>query len=199
MSITLGRAGDTLVEVLLATVILSLVMAGAFNISNRATQVGQNSVERSQVSNYLQEQIEIIRAMRDVGSDSWNEITTLTSTSGSPNYDSCNDPSISFTNNPNAFYVNLDENTYPQPDDPDQPRLDFNVREAIARFDGTATNSDGNVIDSHDDFFAIWIEAYTQPSTPNYIEFHARACWDQLGGDAAGEASAIYGLQNYQR
>lgn len=173
----INRRGDTLVEVLLATVILSLVMAGAFAISNRATQIGQNAVERSQVSNLLQEQVEVVRSMRDGGYSSWDAIVSRAS-STSPNYDECE------TSNTDAFYIDLNPNVY------SGGALDFKQSAAIAPFTSGASGSG----DSYDDVFEVWLEAYQSGS---FIELHARACWDQLGGDVRGQANAIYRLQDF--
>ena len=76
----LNHKGDTLVEVLLATVILSIVLAGAYTLSNRATRINQQAYERTQVSNLMQEQAEYLRAIRDTDAPAWddvlNELTT---------------------------------------------------------------------------------------------------------------------------
>lgn len=186
----LGKKGDTLVEVLLATVILSLVMAGAFTISNRATQIGQNSLERSQVSNNIQEQIEIIRAMRDGDYPSWNEIVdNWTIPNGSPDYTSC-EP----TNASRAFYISFNENNYPVPAGGAE-RFNLESADAIQLFSQNSSDAAGNVVDSKSDFFEVWIEAY---AFGNEIEFHARSCWDQLGGDVRGQANTIYKLQDFR-
>ena len=58
----MNQRGDTLVEVLLATVVLSIIVAGAVTLTNRATRIGQTSFERTDVSNLLREQAELIRA-----------------------------------------------------------------------------------------------------------------------------------------
>lgn len=64
----LGRSreqGDTLVEVLLAFAILSLVTVSAFAVMNRGVGEAQNSLERSQVRTYANQQIELATYLRD--------------------------------------------------------------------------------------------------------------------------------------
>lgn len=187
----LNRSGDTLVEVLLSTVILSLIMASAFTLSNRATQVGQNSLERSQVSNNLQEQIEIIRAMRDGDHDSWQAIVDR-AISGDPDYTAC-EPTGSSAH---SFFISFDEGNFPVPDDGEE-RFNLAHEDAIQDFQLTGNEfPSGNVLDSKDDFFAIWVEPYRE-SGSNLIELHARACWEQLGGSFDGQANTIYSLQDF--
>lgn len=62
--------GDTLVEVILAVAILSVVLIGAFSVANRSFLVGQSAKERTQASSLMQEQVEALRSYRD--SVSWN-------------------------------------------------------------------------------------------------------------------------------
>lgn len=57
--------GDTLVEVLLAFAILSLVTVSAFAVMNRGVGEAQNSLERSQVRTYATQQIELATYLRD--------------------------------------------------------------------------------------------------------------------------------------
>ncbi len=71
----LNQRGDTLVEVLLATVVLSMVLAGSFTISNRATRINQSALEKTEVSNLLRGQAELVKRGMDIG-------TPLTTTQG---------------------------------------------------------------------------------------------------------------------
>jgi type II secretory pathway pseudopilin PulG len=57
--------GDTLVEVLLAFAILSLVTVSAFAVMNRGVGEAQNALERSQVRTYATQQVELATYLRD--------------------------------------------------------------------------------------------------------------------------------------
>lgn len=54
--------GDTLVEVLIAMAIMSLVLVGAYVTSTRNSTVLQNSQEREQAQRLVEAQIEMLRA-----------------------------------------------------------------------------------------------------------------------------------------
>lgn len=81
------QSGDTLVEVLLATVILSVVLAAAFALTNRATRLNQTAVERTTATNLMREQIEIIRGARTNDTLLWSSIPKSSSTP--PDYTDC--------------------------------------------------------------------------------------------------------------
>lgn len=55
------QRGDTIVEVLVAILIVSLVLAGAFAATNRGTILSQRTDERAYASNLLQWQTELIK------------------------------------------------------------------------------------------------------------------------------------------
>src|SRR6476469_6227380 len=60
-----NQRGDTLIEVILALAILSMVLFASFNLVNTGFQVSQVSKERSQVDALMQEQAEALRSFRD--------------------------------------------------------------------------------------------------------------------------------------
>jgi Tfp pilus assembly protein PilV len=58
--------GDTIVEVLIATGIISLVLAGAYVTSNKNTVLMQTSQEREQAQRLIEAQIETLRANKGI-------------------------------------------------------------------------------------------------------------------------------------
>lgn len=160
----MNQRGDTLVEVLLATVVISVVIAGAYTLTNRATRLNQLSFERTTAVNQMREQIEYIRGMQigarnDAG---WASLTSYFS-STNPVYDNCIPTA---TGKP--FYA-----------DPTQP---YDTSAAVN------TYSAGN--DAYPDFYDVWVEAY-KPSGQNYIDFHVRACWQGAGGSGEQRAALV--------
>ncbi|MGH7240713.1 MAG: type IV pilus modification PilV family protein [Candidatus Saccharimonadales bacterium] len=57
------QRGDTIVEVLISIAIVSLVLAGAYAITNRNLSTTQDSQEHGQALQFAQQQIELLRAM----------------------------------------------------------------------------------------------------------------------------------------
>jgi len=56
------QTGDTIVEVLICIAVVSTILAGAFVVSNRSSVAVRTSEEHAQALQYLQGQIELLRA-----------------------------------------------------------------------------------------------------------------------------------------
>lgn len=63
------QAGDTIVEVLIAIGVVSLVLVGAFLVSNNSTKTVQDNQERTQAQQILQAQVEELKVIIDGGGD----------------------------------------------------------------------------------------------------------------------------------
>lgn len=155
------QRGDTIIEVLLATVVISIVIAGAYTLTNRATRINQSAIERTAASNIMREQIELIRGARTAGPESevWIAASDL-AVSSAPDYGDCVAPS-------NAFYIDPNLNSF----DNDAFVIPYN----------NTTNYDG--------LFRVWAEGY-EPSD-GFIDFHVRVCWQGIGGEGEQRASLV--------
>lgn len=60
-----SQRGDTIVEVLISTAVISLVLTGAYAISNRSVSTNRDTQEHSQAQQVVQRQIEELRAMAE--------------------------------------------------------------------------------------------------------------------------------------
>ena len=162
--------GDTLVEVMLATAVLSLVLAGAFSISNKATRFNQNANERTQVSNLIQREAELIRAsFRDDPGNLWGSVDTLDTTIN-PNY--CDLATGHNAINTKAFYMDDSLNVNIVPGTP------------LTGDDATADN------------FLVWVEATqdTVNAAPRFTDFYVYACWDGIGGEGIQRTGLVMRL-----
>lgn len=65
------ECGDTLVEVVIALAILSVVLTSSMVVAVKALQLGQTANERTTISDEAQQQIEKVRAFRD--NHTWDE------------------------------------------------------------------------------------------------------------------------------
>lgn len=63
--------GDTLIEVILAIIILGTILFSAYSLTSRAFRLGQAARERSQATQLMQQQAEALRSLRD-GSIDWS-------------------------------------------------------------------------------------------------------------------------------
>lgn len=60
----LDQRGDTLIEIIMATVIAGAILTGAYGLSIQAFKLGQEGRERTQATQILQRQAEGLRSLR---------------------------------------------------------------------------------------------------------------------------------------
>jgi len=161
LAIVNSEVGDTLVEVMLATAVLSMVLAGAFTISNRATRINQTANERTTVSNLMQREAELLKAAQQQDASSfWAGMNYETS----ENKAFC-EVSVGVSYGTNAFFMKDDLS-----------------QEAISL-------SGSNIIDAFpDDLYDIWIEAVDGGSS--YADFFVFGCWEGIG-DQSEQSSGL--------
>lgn len=162
--------GETIVEVLLATVILSSIIAGAYTLSNRATRIGQSSIERTEAVNLVESMAETLKGVSSVRGEAWNEIVSNHVGSTAPSY---SDPTVCEATVGSPFYLNIDNFT--------------DLEEASIVEAGQFRRE----LDSGaDDLFEVWIEAYS-PEDASYIDFHVRTCWEGISAATVERATAV--------
>ena len=170
------QRGDTLIEVLMSIVILSMVIVGAISLMARGLASAQIAVEHTQVRLAINSQTELLRYLRDgyikdPSSQAGQQWSALVA---SPTYVNTNpsvdDPSTcTVTLGKTAFYV-------------DQSGTG---QVTIQPFDQTqipnAAAEPGK---------GLWIEATPAPSgiTPGYVDFQLRACWNGGASDATQQS-----------
>lgn len=159
--------GETIVEVLLATVILSVILAAAYTLSNRATRIGQSSIERTEAVNMVESMTEVLRGVSSVRGEAWNEIIAMQNTNA-PSYADPNvcEPTVGNT----YFYLNIDN---------------VSDLEDVSLVENDDMYEDG--------FFQVWIEAYS-PAGQGYIDFHVRSCWEGLSAAEYERVTAVLRL-----
>lgn len=165
----LDHCGDTIIEVLLSTVVISIVLAGAYTISNRATRINQSAIERTTVANLMREQIELIRAAQQSSQQAvWDEIKGR-STSTPPDYSAVD---CGLVSSASGFFV---EPSIVAP----ATAIDFGDSAIVKSF-----NPGPPVVDAHSsDIYSIWAVAYKPDPLGTYVDVHVRACWQGIGGD----------------
>ncbi len=172
-------SGDTIIEVLLAVTIFSLVAVGALAVMNRGLNTAQQSLEITQVKQQIDSQAAALRAAHvahiaaPAPSDSWNAIIDQIGPSGS-----------------------TDKATFGSVTCPDIPRGSFamnprsgTVQTTLGKMDGTATNPYSGVWYANNTTTVvsqargIWIEAsrINGGSFPAARDFTIRACWYVAG------------------
>lgn len=180
--------GDTIIEVLLAITVLSMVAVGGLTVMNQGTATAQRALEISLVRNEIDAQAETIRFLYDSyvaallagqptstgASGQWLQIVDSAGTNATPfgllNADgrTCQFGSNAFVVSPRTGRKNASSVTVPT-----FTNMTFAQVEALV---GDVTAARG-----------IWVEAVEEAvdgDTPGYYDFHIRACWDAPGNNA---------------
>lgn len=189
MSNLTTERGDTLVEVLLSMAILSLVIVGASTLMNLGMRNAINSVEHTQVRNVIVGQGELLHYLRDNASEVSGDVTDQT-------WEAILDNGNAYVNaapptpvtgctpnaRPGAFYLTLEYSGSPT----DRPEIE------VEDYDGTIT---GDTPPYAVPGQGMWIEGVaSQGVTPEYIDFHIRACWQGIGTDVDQQSSSVVRL-----
>lgn len=177
-NILFKQRGDTLVEVLMAVVIISVVIVGAITMMNRGLMAAQVALEHSQVRLSINGQIDMLRYARErfietgstsVSAQQWSAIITATDLQPIVYDDTCN---VSGSKQP--FYMttsasNVYRNTY------------------------TASSPDTVAIPGS----GLWIESVNSPNgvKPAYTDFVIRACWQ--GSGSTGRQRTVTAVRLY--
>ncbi len=152
-----------MVEVLLATVVISIVLSGAYTLSNRASSINQASYDRSRASSYAQQQAELVRAARDTydingGTQSWDRITdpsmVQSAAAHQPLDTDCNDLSSLQTNRGTSSVFHIDDNN----------------------------NFNSTIQQNVDGLFSVWGEVVQGPGG-DFYDIHVYVCWEGVGRD----------------
>lgn len=175
------QAGDTLIEVLFATTVFSLVAVAALSIMNQGTAMAQRALEIGLVRQQIDAQADALRYLNqayvnDYGkrgqpTEQWNRIIAEHAVGRAQNFEAmvvdnkCQLP----TPAENPFALNIHKlNT-----DPKLVPTTEVATYAKIRYDETPVRAEG-----------IWIQAVRSPvqeNRPGFYDFHIRACWQSPG------------------
>lgn len=196
------QRGDTLIEVLFAFSILSLVIIGAITIMNQGTVAAQRALETTLVREEIDSQATTLRFLHDAyvaayqtrttydsnaPAGQWKAMTdslVATSASAFNGAASCpNPPTGSFIlNGAQAKYIKGDVTV---------------LKQATTFSQVTYDSSSSALIDAQ----GIWIEGIKSPvptdvnaQNTGYIDFHIRACWNNPGQGPAMTIGTIVRL-----
>lgn len=203
--------GDTIIEVLFAITVFSLVVVGSLSIMNQGSATAQRSLEISLVRNEIDAQAEALRFLNAsyvaayqpgtldcpplsvTATCNWWKIHNNANTTGVSDFGTCY-PSSPIPSGRFIFIINTKTGAI----------LPLTAG-ATGNFAGATTfaqvryNASGNI----DKAEGIWIEAVRPIATTDsadpqynasYIDFHIRACWDSPGQSASMTLGTIVRL-----
>lgn len=179
-----NQAGDTIVEVLFAVTIFSLIAVGSLSIMNQGLAIAQRSLEITLARQQIDSQADALRYLNgryiaDYGKDGqaskeWNEVIEANAIRGSQVQDFENmvvDQKCSLPVN-KSFTLNLAE-------------LEDSSAVLLKPTTDTATYSQVRYDSATPRAEGLWVQAVkSEPTTPGgvgYYDFHIRACWESPG------------------
>jgi type II secretory pathway pseudopilin PulG len=186
------QRGDTLVEVLFATAVFSLVAVGSLSIMNQGSATAQRSLEITLVRQELDSQAEALKYLNSSyvsafrsgynnisngsAADQWKTMMdyvktapVITSASAFGSYDTC---PTTFPSK--SFIINARKGLFINPS---------TIGPSISKSYSQVTYNVSNDVTAAE---GIWIEAVrTEPTGAEdnaaYTDFHIRTCWDSPG------------------
>lgn len=181
------RRGDTMIEVLLAVTIFSLIAIGGLTIMNQGSASAQRSLELTLVRHEIDTQAEALRVLYDAmiqerstaavgeASAKWRNVLNFrkTNVTGFPDGMIQDGQCVSPSGVARAFVVNVRAGEAVSLAIADRSVHPEQVVFARVQYPGGSVRSEG-----------LWIEATGPRSTetnPGYTDFHIRACWPAVG------------------
>lgn len=209
------KRGDTIIEVMLAITVFSLVSVGTFSIMNRSVTSLQTSLEVTLVRQQMDAQVEMIRMIyaqaREAGVpaaiNNWQNVITASTTIApsvpplanliTSSGTGCVDPPTSrrFIIHPDTGVAIRNSNAVFKQAGAEAPASVNPVPYA------SVSTAVGNPAIVHAN--GIWVQVVRggsstpgQPDYPQYYDFHVRACWSSAGDSAVpvtlGTITRIY-------
>lgn len=169
------QRGDTLIEVMLAVVILSAVTLGGFSIMNKGLGVSYGVLERTETRAQVSQQLELLTYIRDQYAQS------IASGSGASAY-----PATLWTDIRNNRASNLAaaNSTAPTSCTPSTIAQAFYITQNPDTTYKLTTYVPSTPATIPTPGNGLWIEAVPSPGTVTigYIDFYVKACWDAVVG-----------------
>lgn len=188
----LGQQGDTIIEVLLAITIFSLVSVGAMTVMNQGTNAAQRALEVTQVRQQIDAQVDMLRAVQqeytvnpDKSTSTWQ--TVKAAGGGTTWTDDTKCPS-SPADVPGSFALNT------------RTAKVLGGTDWLKPMNSVNAPSHAKVIyDSGDDgtSYGIWIESSQVTSNPlltRAYDFTVNACWETVGTGVPARLETIVRL-----
>lgn len=198
--------GDTIIEVLFAVAVFSMIAVGCLSIMNLGTSISQRALEITLVRQQMDAQAEAIRYIHQAYVETYQQGGTPTGAASQWPI-MTNKVTGKGANNPSVF-GQTDTNGQCPATVPGEKPFILNARTAMVSttaptmsppaggslppFAEVVYNSDSSIAAA----YGLWVEAV--PSTnvdgPGFVDFHIRACWDGPGSGPAVTLGTIVRL-----
>lgn len=176
------QRGDTIIEVLFATTVFSVIAVGGLSVMNQGTTIAQRTLEVGLVRQQIDAQADALRYLsrayaadygkRGYATQQWQRIVTEHAVDRADPFTAMSETGecVMPTDGGKPFALDvtkLDTNPVLQP-------VATPATYAKVRYDAAETVAEG-----------VWVQAVRSPGdTVGFYDFHIRACWDSPGQDA---------------
>ncbi len=180
--------GDSLIEVLLAMTVLSIIAVGSIVVMNRGNSIIQSSLERTEVRAQINTQIELLQYIHDRNPVEWNKIIGYGASNDGNATKTPVDSNNKCATTTNSFYIATNTN------------LSFKGLNAPSKPAPTAAQLTSNSKDPGMKDPGIWIDAAYYPAgtgsgtsgaPQGYTDFYIKACWLPTGTSMNKTSSSI--------
>lgn len=175
-----SERGDTLIEVLLATVVLSIVTVSTFTIMNKGIALSQEVLERTEARARLSEQLELATYFRDryneqllAGQPTTQYPASVWAGLKSRNTGAASGTAPTKCSHNQGFTFQLNGAGQYEV-------ADYNAASSTAAVKPVAGSG-------------LWLEMARSPGgiDPPYVDIFAKSCWNALGGNVGTVSSAV--------
>lgn len=207
MLIKRGDKGDTIIEVLFAITVFSLVAVGGLSLMNQGTTMAQRALEIGLVRQQMDAQADALRYLNSayiedfhnggVATDVWNAVVTNHREEQAQDFDTVSDPSGCHLPSGNYSPFALDITKLDDALNPDTSKT------ALSSLILTPTTKDTItyakvVTDPQPEAQGIWVEAVQNTPNSGFYDFHITACWLSPGQAAPIKLGTIVRLYEPQ-
>lgn len=170
-----NNRGDTIIEVLLAVSVFSLVAVGAIAIMNQGVNTAQRALEITLVKQQIDAQAEALRAAHQAGGTAWSDVKSASESGATIPHDSKSCPSTDALAAANKAFI-MNPYTAKLADATTLRSIEAENAPPYAQVvDGPENTIDGA--------YGLWIERKVD-SVSSFREAHdftVRACWFSAG------------------
>ena len=181
----LSQRGDTLIEVIFAFTVFSMLAVGAITVMNQGTATAQRTLEITLVRQEMDSQAAVLRYIKAENASGWSELVSEAPKDAPTTFGELTDdnscpalPGRSIVMNPLSGAVSEKKPELISADSPTvYPRVVTTDSET------ESVGEDGEVvttISTDVSTYGMWIEPVRDDS---FIDFHIRACWQSVGSN----------------
>jgi type II secretory pathway pseudopilin PulG len=191
MRVVAEQRGDTIIEVLFAITVFSLVAVGVISLINQGAAIAQQALEIGQVRQQMDAQTDVIRYLNStyiddfhkggVASKLWQGVLDAHTVTSAQDYTTIQKPSgcnlpdqsgkaftINYTKVKDAFADAVTS-------------LPSALSELVLVPTSDTISYARLVTDPQPSAQGIWVQAVRKDATSNFYDFHIRACWQTPG------------------